>query len=112
MRNCPQFLYGLQTKPIFLRLDLFVLRNNKKKKTIFDRFLSAHPMVAIRIFHDLFERLAGRFSKDFVQALAHPNDFSDLNFNVRGLTPNAATWLMKQEAVLRRAERFYLIPAG
>src|SRR5690606_2957441 len=65
---------------------------------VFLRFFRAHPVVTVRVLHDLVERLAGGVGEYPVEPLAHAQHLARLDVDFGGRTADAAARFMQQEA--------------
>src|SRR5690606_8945623 len=66
--------------------------------TVFHRFLRTHPVVAIKILHDLLERLPAVVGQDPGTQFLGLDDLLGLYLNVRGLPPCTTARLMDHHA--------------
>ncbi len=78
--------------------QLRVARDDARDEPVLDRFLGAHPVVALDVGEHLRERLTRLVRNDLCNALAHAHDLLRLDRDVGRLPARAAARLVQEEA--------------
>src|SRR5487761_1898510 len=73
-------------------------------KAVFHSLFGPNDEVTVGVLCDALHRLTGVVGQHFIEHVLHPKDLTGLDFNVRGLSADAAPWLMEQDTSVGQGE--------